>query len=131
VRINKILDDRGAAAVEFAFILPLLLVLAFGIFEFGRSYHAKITLTHAAREGARALAVAGELDDESDIRDLVVAAMAPLSVTSPATQITFDFPCDPGEPAEVTITYDIDYDVPFVGDGTFDLESTGSMRCSG
>ncbi|SDY90895.1 TadE-like protein [Micromonospora pattaloongensis] len=46
--------DRGAAAVEMALVMPLLLLLLFGIIDFGRMLHAQITLTEAAREGARA-----------------------------------------------------------------------------
>jgi TadE-like protein len=45
--------DRGAVAVEFALVLPLLLLLIFGIIDFGRALNAQITLTQAAREGAR------------------------------------------------------------------------------
>ena len=45
--------DRGAAAVEFALLLPLLLLIVFGIIDFGRALNAQITLTQAAREGAR------------------------------------------------------------------------------
>lgn len=45
--------ERGAAAVEFALLLPLLLLVAFGIIDFGRALNAQITLTQAAREGAR------------------------------------------------------------------------------
>ena len=45
--------DRGAAAVEFALLLPLLLLLVFGIIDFGRALNAQVTLTQAAREGAR------------------------------------------------------------------------------
>lgn len=45
--------DRGAAAVEFALLLPLLLLLVFGIIDFGRLLNAQVTLTQAAREGAR------------------------------------------------------------------------------
>src|SRR5258708_23019295 len=45
--------DRGAAAVEFALILPLLLLLLFGIIDFGRALNAEVTITQAAREGAR------------------------------------------------------------------------------
>ena len=45
--------DRGAAAVEFALLLPMLLLLVFGIIDFGRALNAQITLTQAAREGAR------------------------------------------------------------------------------
>ena len=45
--------DRGAAAVEFAIMLPLLLLLLFGIIDFGRALNAQVTITQAAREGAR------------------------------------------------------------------------------
>jgi Flp pilus assembly protein TadG len=45
--------DRGAAVVEFALLLPLLLLLVFGIIDFGRALNAQIALTQAAREGAR------------------------------------------------------------------------------
>jgi Flp pilus assembly protein TadG len=41
--------DRGAAAVEFALLLPLLLLLVFGIIDFGRALNAEITITQAAR----------------------------------------------------------------------------------
>ena len=50
--------DRGAVAIEFALLLPVLLLLLFGIIDFGRALNASITLTQAAREGARLAAVA-------------------------------------------------------------------------
>jgi Flp pilus assembly protein TadG len=46
-------SDRGAAVVEFAIVLPVLLLLVFGIIDFGRALNAQIALTQAAREGAR------------------------------------------------------------------------------
>ncbi len=46
-------SDRGATAVEFALLVPLLLLLVFGIIDFGRALNAQITITQAAREGAR------------------------------------------------------------------------------
>jgi Flp pilus assembly protein TadG len=49
--------DRGAAAVEFALMLPMLLLLVFGLIDFGRALYAQITLTQAAREGARLAAL--------------------------------------------------------------------------
>jgi Flp pilus assembly protein TadG len=49
--------DRGAAAVEFALLLPVLLLIVFGIIDFGRALNAQITLTQAAREGERLAAV--------------------------------------------------------------------------
>lgn len=49
--------DRGAAAVEMALVTPLLLLMLFGIIDFGRMLNAQITLTEAAREGARAVSL--------------------------------------------------------------------------
>jgi len=49
--------DRGAAAVEFALLLPLLLLIVLGIVDFGRMLNAQVTLTQAAREGARLVAL--------------------------------------------------------------------------
>jgi Flp pilus assembly protein TadG len=45
--------DRGAAAIEFALLFPLLMLIVFGTIDFGRALNAQITLTQAAREGAR------------------------------------------------------------------------------
>jgi Flp pilus assembly protein TadG len=49
--------DRGATAVEFALLLPLLLLILLGIVDFGRMLNAQVTLTQAAREGARLVAL--------------------------------------------------------------------------
>jgi len=49
--------DRGAAAVEFALLLPMVLLLVFGLIDFGRALNAQVTLTQAAREGARLAAL--------------------------------------------------------------------------
>lgn len=45
--------ERGVALVEFALILPLFMTLVLGMFSGGRSYNQNLSLTHAAREGAR------------------------------------------------------------------------------
>jgi Flp pilus assembly protein TadG len=45
--------SQGAAAVEFALVLPLFIVLLFGVVEFGLIMDAKGIITHASREGAR------------------------------------------------------------------------------
>ncbi len=50
-------SDHGAAAVEFALILPLILTLVCGIIDFGRFLNAQITVTQAAREGVRVAAL--------------------------------------------------------------------------
>ncbi|MCX7682454.1 MAG: pilus assembly protein, partial [Anaerolineae bacterium] len=50
---------KGQALVEFALILPLVLLMLFGVIEFGRIFHAWLTVEHSARQGAR-YAVSGE-----------------------------------------------------------------------
>ncbi|WP_297448718.1 TadE family protein [Ferrovum sp.] len=46
-------SERGVAAVEFAIVFPLMLLLMFGIVEFGTMMYDQIMVTNAAREGAR------------------------------------------------------------------------------
>jgi Flp pilus assembly protein TadG len=50
---------KGAQIIEFAIILPLFLMLVFGIFEYGRAMMVIEILTNAAREGARTAVVSG------------------------------------------------------------------------
>ncbi|MEY4573690.1 MAG: hypothetical protein RLZ10_2992 [Bacteroidota bacterium] len=46
-------SKKGAAAVEFALILPLVTLLLFGIIDFGRLFFVQISLTSASREAVR------------------------------------------------------------------------------
>ena len=50
-------DDRGAAALEFALILPILMVLVFGVIAFGYMLSFRQAMSQAAAEGGRAAAV--------------------------------------------------------------------------
>ena len=50
-------NERGTALVEAAVTIPILLLIAVGIFEFGRAYQTWQIVTNAAREGARASVV--------------------------------------------------------------------------
>ena len=61
-------DQEGAAAVEFALLLPLLVLLLFGMIEFGFAFNTRIQATNAAREAARR-AVVG-IDNWSDVGGL-------------------------------------------------------------
>jgi len=63
---RKILEQEGAAATEFAIVLPLLLVLVFGIIEFSILLYDKAMITNASREGARAGIVYSYPDRISD-----------------------------------------------------------------
>jgi Flp pilus assembly protein TadG len=52
-RLRRLNDDRGQTAVEFALITPIIVVLLLGIVQVGIAFHDYITLTDAARAGAR------------------------------------------------------------------------------
>ena len=54
---HRIGKDDGQAVVEFGLMIPILIIVILGILEFGWVLNAQITLTSAAREGARAAAV--------------------------------------------------------------------------
>jgi Flp pilus assembly protein TadG len=54
MRGEKMKSQRGIAAVEFALVLPILVLLAFGIIEFSLALYDKAVITNASREGARA-----------------------------------------------------------------------------
>ena len=74
----------GVALIEFAFVLPILLVLAMGMLDFGRAFHTKSLLDQAAREGARiAVVTSPDLDLVEDRVGAVLASggVAPTSVT--------------------------------------------------
>jgi len=117
--------EAGAAVVEFALVLVVLVLLIFGIAEFGRAYHADIQLTHAVREGARELAVTG------DQAGAVVATRSAAGSLDPALLEITITACDPGEDAHVRARYPLTYSIPLYGSATLTLDSEAVMRCGG
>lgn len=65
-------DQSGAALIEMAIIMPLLLLLLIGIMEFGGAFKDLLTMSNAAREGTRILSAKGN-DDDADCLALVAA----------------------------------------------------------
>lgn len=121
--------ERGAAAVEFALVLPILIMLIFGIIDFGRMLNARITITEAAREGARAAA----LVDAGAGADRAALAAGDLSGDLDAPVVA-GCDADGTENASVTLTYHFHFLTPlgiFFGDTTsdVDLHATGIMPC--
>jgi Flp pilus assembly protein TadG len=63
-RTSRLRNDDGQSMVEFALLLPILLVVALGIMQFGIIYNNYITLTDATRVGARQAAVSRFANDQ-------------------------------------------------------------------
>ena len=116
-------DERGASAIEFALVVPLLLLLFFGIVEFGRAYQTRLTVTHAAREGVRVLAVT---EDPVAAHDAALAATAGLKSADVTVTTT---PCAGGLPAEVEVTYPVTMDIPGTGTHSFTVTGRAVMTC--
>jgi len=71
--MKRIRSEKGAALLEAAITVPMILLISVGIFEFGRAYQTWQVLTNAAREGARVAVISGTTDDAVKAR--VVAYM--------------------------------------------------------
>lgn len=118
-------SERGAAAVEFALVVPILLVLLLGIIEFGRAYNVQISLTHAARETARTMAIDNVWGDAVS-RGRTAAPSVALAtgdfVSAPAA-------CIPGRQISVTVTHELET-LTGITDG-LTLTGKAAMRCGG
>ena len=87
--------ERGAAAVEFALVLPLLVVLLMGIIDFGLYFYNDLAVSHAARDAARYLSVNNVAGANAAVSKLtLVSAAQPTASLTPATS---------GNPATVTL----------------------------
>lgn len=121
--------ERGAAAVELALVLPVLLLLVFGIIDFGRAYNAQITLATAARESVRVWALGGTT---TQVQDRATQAAVGMSVT--ATPLPDTTPCTFGNATKVKVTTNFSYITPYIKNlapGLSTLSSEGVMRCGG
>ncbi|HET9517712.1 MAG TPA: TadE family protein [Actinoplanes sp.] len=124
--------DRGSAAVELAIVLPLLLLVLFGVIDFGRMLNTQITLTEAAREGARASALG--LDPQARIDQTVNGlTIASTTVTSCPTDdlsadatIVLSHNFLPVTPVGSLLSY-----FGGQGDGTVTITAQGVMPCVG
>src|SRR5262245_12194347 len=67
--------ERGQALVEFALILPVILLVMVGMLEFARAWNLHQVMTDAAREGARRAAIADTKSSNPQTQDSVKAAM--------------------------------------------------------
>jgi Flp pilus assembly protein TadG len=113
--------ERGQGMVEFVLVLPIFLLLVFAIVDFGMGFHAWLTVTNSAREGARLGAVRGtqaqivqRVQDTSDSLD-----QSNMTITVTNAQGT------PG----TSVVVDVDYDYTLITplDNLLGLVSGGSV----
>lgn len=140
MKINLILrNQKGASAVEFALILPLLIMFIFGIIEFSLLLYNQHVITNASREGARAGVVAG-LDRSAYEHEDVSRKTAtnycsnflvtfsdnpnPLSISTPSPHAI-----DSGDDFILTVTYLYDFLIlSNLGIGSVSLDATTTMK---
>ena len=123
--------DEGAAAVEMALILPILLLLLFGVVDFGRAYNAQLTLTHAARESVRVRALGGTAMEVQDRAVLAAVGLPGVTASPPPAEPAL---CQFGNPTSVIVTAPFTFITPFIADlapGLSSLSAEGVMRCGG
>jgi Flp pilus assembly pilin Flp len=131
-------DERGAAMVEFALVLPLLLTLVLGMMEFGKAFNYWIDATHLANEGARWAVVnhnpgTGTLQEYIKGRANTVEFRdggTPSIPSGDEAEVCISFPngtANVGDPVLVTVTARYHW-IPFIGDriGSADVPIMGS-----
>ncbi len=122
--------SSGNATVEFALVLPLLLLVLFGITEFGRALMTTNILYTASREGARFAAVSA-VSDSVSVRSRVIQVLAAANVAPKDIVVTF---LPDNKSVEVSVT--TDFNVLSAGvlgsfAGTIELRGMTIMRYEG
>ena len=119
--------ERGAVAVEFALLAPVLIMLLLGIMEFGRAYNVQVSLTNAAREGVRNMAIN---NSQAGARAAAKNAATQLSPALTDANITFSAAsCAVGAQMTVTISYPLSTMTGIAG--PFGMTGKGTMLCGG
>jgi Flp pilus assembly protein TadG len=126
--MKQLRNESGAAAVEFALVVPLLLLLLLGIIEFGRVFNAQMQVTAAAREAARVMAIQKQADLSiataiADTPGLTPALTSGQVVVAPGS-------CTTSTDATVTVTYSLRLVAGLFG-SSVPLTGRAVMRCGG
>ena len=126
IRCRK--SQKGQSLVEFALILPVFVVLLFGIMEFGRLWEMANVLTSAAREGARVAAVTSP--DVSKATSAAQRVISAGNITQSVITVS-----GPNSSNEVTVTVSAAY-TPMTGSiipglGPLSISRSTTMRWEG
>src|SRR5262245_26248043 len=110
-RIHQLRTERGQSMVEFALMLPFLVFLLLGICQFGLAFHNYLSITDAARVGARKAAVSRTADGGpcQAARDAVHATVSSAQWDVISTRIT----CTPSSPGPTGSSYTVSISYPF------------------
>jgi Flp pilus assembly protein TadG len=123
-------SEKGQSLVEFALVVPMLLLLVFGIAEFGRAWMVKNILTGAAREASRVAVVRDGGYDKSMSRANNILASANIF----GATVKVDIPDTDFSPVTTTISYQLVAITPLMriissgSSGEITLTSSASMR---
>jgi Flp pilus assembly protein TadG len=115
--VSRLRAERGQTAVEFALVAPALIALVLGIWQFGIIFHNYVTLTDAARAGARK-AIVARLDGGSitDAEQAVRNSASDLDQSKLVPDVTVDPSWNQaGSMVTVTASYPYSVDIPFLG----------------
>lgn len=132
--------QKGQALVEFALLLPLLVLLIFGVLELGRAFQTKIVLENAAREGVHNL-IYDAKDPANDFPNTIAAVIAESQnsgVTITSADITVQCltagvvnspanSCPPGSTAEVIVVNDFQVSIIEIFAGPIQISSNARM----
>lgn len=142
-RVDGRFSDRGAAAVEFAIVVPVLLIILLALVDFGRLFFVQVSIAAASREGARAASIGRTSADVTAIVQSSAPGVARVSTlgTTDVLDVTED-PCSEtaNDTAIVTTGVEFDWVTPvellqFYDPTTeldhLDLASTSEMLCVG
>ena len=97
-------SERGQSITEFALVLPLIVLLLFGVIQFGITFNNYVTLTDAVRAGARKAAVSRHLDDPEGAAEAQVRAAA-TDLKAADLQVSVESTWNAGDEVSVSASY--------------------------
>lgn len=130
--MKKIISDKsGQSMLEFALVLPILILLLMGIMDFGRLFASYVELQNAARDGARYAALQKQIS-QSDLETRVKSNLVILNKDQSGftIKLTYSNSTKP-ELVDVTLDYPMKMMTPIIGDiigSPVNLHSKMDMR---
>lgn len=118
LRSSLLRSEDGQALVEFALVVPVLLLLILGLVDFARAWNAQQVLTDAARESLRNSVVANPNYTYAAMRNQIDQALLRASLDPEKADVTVEgWKAGTGTQARITIDYvfELGFFGPFIG----------------